>query len=133
MAEGRGRKSTSVDVHIGGRIRARRKALGVSQERLATSLGIAFQQLQKYEHGANRVSASKLYDVARALDVPIAYFFEGLAVAEHISPDPREKWLRVFLESDEGRELAEAFPRIPEAHLRRKVLELVRGVVRSAS
>jgi transcriptional regulator with XRE-family HTH domain len=131
--EGRGRKSTSVDVHIGGRIRARRKALGVSQERLATSLGIAFQQLQKYEHGANRVSASKLYDVARALDVPISYFFEGLAVAEHISPDPREKWLRVFLESDEGRELAEAFPRIPEAHLRRKVLELVRGVVRSSA
>jgi len=130
--QGQGRKSTSVDVHIGGRIRSRRKAIGVSQEQLASSLGIAFQQVQKYEHGANRVSASKLYDVARLLDVPISYFFEGLAPSEHITPDPREKFLRVFLESEEGRELAHAFPRIPEAHLRRKVLELVRGVVRAS-
>lgn len=132
MVQGQGRKSTSVDVHIGGRIRARRKAIGVSQEQLATRLGIAFQQVQKYEHGANRVSASKLYDVAKVLDVPIAYFFEGLAAAEFTAPDPREKGLRVFLESEEGRELAHAFPRIPEAHLRRKVLELVRGVVRAS-
>ena len=129
--QGQGRKSTSVDVHIGGRIRARRKAVGVSQEQLARSLGIAFQQVQKYEHGANRVSASKLYEVAKILDVPIAYFFEGLAVVDKLTPDPREKGLRVFLESEEGRALAESFPRISEAHLRRQVLELVRGVVRS--
>ena len=131
--QGQGRKSTSVDVYIGGRIRARRKALGVSQEQLARSLGIAFQQVQKYEHGANRVSASKLYDVAKILDVPISFFFDGLAVVDHLAPDPREKGLRVFLESEEGRALAEAFPRIPEAHLRRQVLELVRGVVRSGA
>ena len=86
--QGQGRKSTSVDVYIGGRIRARRKALGVSQEQLARSLGIAFQQVQKYEHGANRVSASKLYDVAKILDVPISFFFDGLAVVDHLAPDP---------------------------------------------
>src|ERR1700760_1136603 len=68
-----------VDLHVGARIRMRRKLLGVSQQALAESLGLTFQQVQKYERGANRVSASKLYEIARALHVPVPYFFEGLA------------------------------------------------------
>ena len=70
-----------VDVHVGLRIRLRRKELGVSQEKLAEAIGLTFQQVQKYERAANRVSASKLYEVARALDTSTAYFFEGLTTA----------------------------------------------------
>jgi transcriptional regulator with XRE-family HTH domain len=130
MGQSQGRQSTSVDAHIGARIRARRKVLGVSQERLAWNVGLTFQQIQKYERGANRVSASNLYGIARVLEVPIEYFFEGLAGFDDSPPDPREVGLRTFLASDEGRELAQVFPRIPEPHLRRRVLQLVREVVK---
>ena len=75
------RSATAVDRHVGQRIRARRKALGLSQASLGEALGYSFQQAQKYENGANRVSASKLYETARFLGVPVSYFFEGL-------PDP---------------------------------------------
>lgn len=67
-----------VDLHVGAAIRVRRKLLGVSQEVLAEALGLTFQQVQKYERGANRVSASKLWDIANRLDVDVAYFFQGL-------------------------------------------------------
>ncbi|ESQ88134.1 Cro/Cl family transcriptional regulator [Asticcacaulis sp. AC460] len=67
-----------VDVHVGQRVRLRRKALGVSQQGLAARLGVSFQQLQKYERGVNRISASKLYEISKALGVPIDYCFEGL-------------------------------------------------------
>src|SRR5215212_8586427 len=72
------RMPNPVDLHVGARIRMRRKILGVSQEKLADDLGLTFQQVQKYERGANRVSASKLYEIARSLQTPVAFFFEGL-------------------------------------------------------
>src|SRR5713226_5149805 len=68
-----------VDLHVGARIRLRRRMQGVSQEKLADALGLTFQQVQKYERGANRVSASKLYEIAAALHAPVSYFFDGLA------------------------------------------------------
>ena len=84
-----------VDLHVGARIRMQRKALGLSQETLGEALGLTFQQVQKYERGANRVSASKLFDAARTLQVPIAWFFDGLADplqsaqgSEAQTPDP---------------------------------------------
>jgi transcriptional regulator with XRE-family HTH domain len=67
-----------VDVHVGGRIRLRRTLLGLSQEALADSLGLTFQQVQKYERGSNRVSSSRLFDLVRILGVPIAYFFDEM-------------------------------------------------------
>jgi transcriptional regulator with XRE-family HTH domain len=70
-----------VDVHVGARIRQRRFLLGMTQQVLAARLGVTFQQVQKYEVGANRVSASRLWDIARLLDVPIGFFFEGFAQA----------------------------------------------------
>ena len=73
--------SNPVDVHVGNRIRLRRTLLGMSQERLGNALGLTFQQVQKYERGRNRVGASRLYDLACVLDVPVAFFFVGL-------PDP---------------------------------------------
>jgi transcriptional regulator with XRE-family HTH domain len=67
------RSPNPVDLHVGGRIRMRRKLLGVSQERLADDLGLTFQQVQKYERGVNRVGASRLFDLSRVLDVPISF------------------------------------------------------------
>lgn len=77
------RQPNEVDLHVGQRLRARRRQIGMVQEGLASALGLTFQQVQKYERGANRISASKLYDAARALGVPVSYFFEGL-------PDPTD-------------------------------------------
>ena len=124
-----------VDVHVGSRIRLRRKILGMSQERLAEKLGLTFQQVQKYERGANRVSASKLYQTAQALQAPISYFFEGLAapgVDSSGGPDPSaERAVSAFLTTPEGLELASVFPRVRDAAVRRQMLELVRAVARS--
>ncbi len=68
-----------IDGHVGQRIRERRVLSGMTQEKLGVAIGLTFQQVQKYERGANRVSASRLYDVARALDVPVSYFFDQFA------------------------------------------------------
>nr|WP_275415035.1 helix-turn-helix transcriptional regulator [Novacetimonas pomaceti] len=76
-----------VDVYVGSRIRLRRTLLGMSQERLGTALGLTFQQVQKYERGANRVGASRLYDLARVLDVPIAFFFDGMPQDNAAQPE----------------------------------------------
>ena len=73
------RKPNPVDVHVGGRVRLRRMLLGMSQEKLGEHLGLTFQQVQKYEKGANRIGASRLFDIARVLDVPIGYFFEEMS------------------------------------------------------
>src|ERR1700749_3490946 len=106
-----------VDRHVGARIRMRRRIQGVSQEKLADALGLTFQQVQKYERGANRVSASKLYEIAAALKAPVAYFFDGLAdptsnqSAEHGPSD--EQTVHTFLMTAEGLELAKLFPSLP--------------------
>src|SRR5512143_386909 len=72
------RTPNPVDLHVGARVRMRRRLAGVSQEKLAEALGLTFQQVQKYERGANRVSASKLWEIARALKTNVASFYEGL-------------------------------------------------------
>uniref|UniRef100_B0T9H0 Transcriptional regulator, XRE family n=1 Tax=Caulobacter sp. (strain K31) TaxID=366602 RepID=B0T9H0_CAUSK len=119
-----------VDLHVGARVRVRRKVLGMSQEALANALGISFQQIQKYERGTNRVSASKLYDIARTLGAPVSYFFEGLAdpCDPDASSDPTEASVQQFLATSEGLELAAIFPKIQRAAVRRHVLQLVRSM-----
>jgi transcriptional regulator with XRE-family HTH domain len=116
-----------VDRHVGLRIRMRRKELGISQERLAEALGLTFQQVQKYERAANRVSASKLFEIGRALNTQVAYFYEGLAAVEELdgasSPNLDGQ---AFLLTPEGAELATLFPKLNRARVRRKVVELVR-------
>ena len=67
-----------VDVHVGSRVRLRRTLLGLSQEKLGEAVGLTFQQIQKYERGANRIGASRMYDLAHVLDVPVAFFFEEI-------------------------------------------------------
>lgn len=119
---------TPVDVHVGARIRMRRKMLGVTQQMLADKIGVTFPQLQKYERGTNRVSASKLYAVAQALLTPLAYFFRGLpgSEAEDVQPwsSPRIDGLLGTLE---GVELVQLFPQVAERS-RRPVLDLIRAL-----
>jgi transcriptional regulator with XRE-family HTH domain len=104
----------------------RRKLLGVSQEQLADSLGLTFQQVQKYERGANRVSASKLYEIAKTLQVPVSFFFDGLADPMDGSDGDEvgqqaERIVQEFLTTPEGLELAEVFPKIGRGRVRRQV------------
>jgi transcriptional regulator with XRE-family HTH domain len=131
------RSPNPVDLHVGGRVRLRRKLIGVSQEQLADALGLTFQQVQKYERGSNRVSASKLYAIARTLGVPIAFFFDGLAdpmdgdqgdETQHAS----ERKVMDFLGTSEGLELAKLFPQIRRGLVRRQVLDLVRAMAESS-
>lgn len=127
-----------VDVHVGLQVRLRRKALKMSQETLAEALGLTFQQVQKYERGTNRVSASKLYEIARTLQVSIAWFFEGLGDPESIHIDeaglsPPNPSAMAFLMTPEGMDLANLFPRIAQRQVRRRVVELVRSMVENQS
>jgi transcriptional regulator with XRE-family HTH domain len=128
------RSPNPIDVHVGRRVRQRRKALGVTQERLAEDLGLTFQQVQKYERGANRVSASKLYEIARSLRTSIGYFFEGLADPATAYDVPgfaepgTDQFVTEFLMTPEGLELAELFPKIKRPRVRRRVLDLVRSM-----
>lgn len=119
-----------VDRHVGLRIRMRRKELGISQEKLAEALGLTFQQVQKYERAANRVSASKLFEIARALNTSVAYFYVGLATGEELEAEPAAPNLQThaFLMTPEGAELAGLFPKLGRSRVRRKVLELVRAI-----
>ncbi len=123
-----------IDIHVGLQVRLRRKALKISQEKLAEALGLTFQQVQKYERGANRISASKLYEIARALRVSIAWFFEGLTdpTAEPVEGEEETEaspFARSFLMSQEGVDLANLFPRLPQRRVRRRLVELVRSLV----
>ena len=105
---------------------------GVSQEKLADALGLTFQQVQKYERGANRVSASKLYEIAAALKAPVSYFFDGLAdptsnQASEQGPSD-EQTVHTFLMTAEGLELAKLFPGLPRGRVRRRFLDLMRAL-----
>ena len=85
-----------VDAHVGQRIRHRRWMLGITQQQLGDAVGIKFQQIQKYETGMNRVSASRLWDISKALDVPISFFFEGLELLRSYYAIPEAQRRRLF-------------------------------------
>lgn len=111
-----------VDVHVGKRIRHRRWMVGVTQQQLADKVGIKFQQIQKYETGMNRVSASRLWDIADALDVPVSFFFEGLAGEASAVADARAG--DIFADK-EALALVRSYFAIPEAQ-RRRLFELAK-------
>ena len=116
-----------VDVHVGKRVRHRRWMVGMTQQQLAEHVGIKFQQVQKYETGMNRVSASRLWDIADALDVPVGYFFDGLNENEaEGQAAARASGLPVDIMSDkEALDLIRSYYAIPEAQ-RRRLFELAR-------
>lgn len=113
-----------VDVHVGKRVRHRRWLTGMTQQQLAEQVGIKFQQIQKYETGANRVSASRLWDIAEALDVPVSFFFEGLE--ENDKETVEKSAVPVDLMGDkEALDLVRSYYSIPE-NQRRRLFELAR-------
>ncbi len=115
-----------IDVHVGKRIRHRRWTLGTTQQQLAERVGIKFQQIQKYETGMNRVSASRLWDIASALGVPIAYFFDGVGTAEPAQDERTATDMPADLLTDrEALELLRSYYAIPEAQ-RRRLFDLAR-------
>ncbi|MFA1624175.1 helix-turn-helix domain-containing protein [Rhizobium mongolense] len=119
----------AIDVYVGGRLRLRRKVLGLSQGSLAEALGITFQQVQKYEKGMNRIGASRLQRIAEILRVPVGFFFENNASA---SPDvePRRETddVTLFMTSKEGVALSRAFLAIEDPNVRQKLLALTRSL-----
>jgi transcriptional regulator with XRE-family HTH domain len=112
---------TSIDLHIGQRVRHRRWLLGMTQQDLAQGIGVRFQQIQKYESGANRISASRLWDLARALDVPVAFFYTGLGASA--SADNREDGA---LQQKETMDLVRAYYAMPERQ-RRSLFDLAQA------
>lgn len=113
MAQGR-RTSTAVDAHVGSRLRLRRRGRGLSQQRLAQLLGVTFQQVQKYERGTNRLAASTLYEVAKALETPVGFFFEGLGEAGQDGGADAETALAAgFMVSRQANSLMRAFMTMP--------------------
>lgn len=123
------RGPNTVDKHVGSRVRLRRQLLNMSQERLGEELGVTFQQVQKYERGANRIGAGRLWLLARVLDVPVSFFYEGIADLAHaagMAESDQTPIIDDFIQSADGVALAQAFARIKDSKVRRRVLELVR-------
>src|ERR1700756_3598347 len=130
----KGDKPNPIDIHVGSRVRLRRNMLGLSQEKLGEAIGLTFQQVQKYERGANRIGASRLHDLSQVLDVPVSFFFgdtdpvrappilAGFAnpAAEAFDADP--------LRRRETVELVTAYYRIDHPALRRRLFELARAL-----
>ncbi|MCW8060546.1 helix-turn-helix domain-containing protein [Agrobacterium tumefaciens] len=118
-----------IDIEVGARIKMQRRVLGISQGTLADSLGVTFQQVQKYEKGTNRVSASRLQNVANIFGVPVSYFFLGLQTDAGSAPsaDPDREVMALF-ETTEGRELNRAFIEIRSPTLRKSFVTLVRAI-----
>ncbi|MBI1260164.1 MAG: helix-turn-helix domain-containing protein [Rhizobiales bacterium] len=131
------RKSANpIDVHVGSRVRMRRMMVGLSQEKLGEALGLTFQQVQKYEKGLNRIGASRLYQIARILVVPVSYFYDGLDLPDGDLPAPQAGAGQLDLErmtTGEGIQLNSAFFAIRDADLRRRLLDLVKVLGRQPS
>ena len=139
-------KQSPIDTHVGSRMKLRRNMMGMSQERLGEALGITFQQVQKYERGSNRISASRLFDLSRVLDVPISFFYDdmpeplaltygGQASASNVRRSAGFAELQdsfgvdETLNRKETLELVRAYYRITDAAVRRRVFELIKSLV----
>jgi transcriptional regulator with XRE-family HTH domain len=133
-------RASPIDAHVGSRVRLRRTLLGMSQEKLGDALGLTFQQVQKYERGVNRIGASRLFDLARVLDVPIGFFFDdlppemggnvavrsrpalyGLAEAQNGFDDDN-------MNKRETLELVRAYYRITDPAVRKRVFDLIKSL-----
>ncbi len=126
-----------IDASIGSRLRLRRLAMGFSQETLAKSLGITFQQIQKYERGANRIFASRLFHLARVLRVPVSYFFQGLSPqgetlsagdASNAQDASAGENVHELLNKSDVLRLIQAYSRIKDPRVRRQIYSLVKAV-----
>ena len=124
-------KPNPVDVHVGARVRLRRTLLGMSQERLGDAIGLTFQQVQKYERGANRIGASRLYDLSRVLDVPVSYFFEEMGDAvptAGMGGESADSFQSNPMMKRETLELVRAYLRIADPQIKRRLFELAKAL-----
>lgn len=134
-------RPSPIDVHVGTRVRLRRTLLGMSQEKLGEALGLTFQQVQKYERGVNRIGASRLFDLARVLDVPIGFFFDDMpdAVGGAMSgvrramgfADSQDAFEDDTLHRRETLELVRAYYRITDPSVRKRVFDLIKSLTPS--
>jgi transcriptional regulator with XRE-family HTH domain len=123
------KQPNEVDQHVGRRLRMRRLMLGMSQEKLADQLHLTFQQVQKYEKGVNRISASRLQEMSRILQVPVPFFFEGAPGASgEKGPPPTPTYVSEFLATADSFVLIRAFTRIKSSQVRRAIVRLVEGI-----
>ena len=120
------------DKYVGSRVRMRRIMLGMSQEKLGEALGLTFQQVQKYEKGTNRIGASRIQKISDILQVPVSFLFEGgpgsSVSAQGFSESPSTAYVSDFLATSEGLALTRAFTRIPDAKLRRSIVDMVEQI-----
>jgi transcriptional regulator with XRE-family HTH domain len=120
------------DKHVGARVRMRRMMLGMSQEKLGDALGLTFQQVQKYEKGANRIGASRLQQISHILQVPVSFFFDGApnvpGQPEGLGEAPSPAYVSDFLATSDGLALTKAFMGIKNAKLRRQIVNLVEQI-----
>ena len=130
----RGEGPNPIDIHVGARLRLQRTLLGLSQEKLGEAVGITFQQLQKYERGATRISASRLFNLAQVLDVPVSFFFDDMPPRS--AEDTQRSYDEEFHDADdvgsmtrrETLELVCAYYRIGESGVRRRAFELIKAL-----
>lgn len=125
------RIANAVDRRLGQRVRTRRLEIGMSQEKLADLLGVTFQQVQKYEKGINRIAASRLFDIAASLDMPISTFFDGLTPARApggVAENEGDSFIYDVLATPEGLQLVTLFSAIESPKVRKRVVELVRAI-----
>lgn len=118
-------RSRRIDRHVGEKIRLRRTELGLTQEQLAEALGVSYQQIQKYETGANRISAGRIFEIARKLAVDIAWFFDGLALDQGEAAAPMEHGGR----QRSAIELVRKFAQIKDPEVRAAIAGLVKTIV----
>ncbi|MCR9257890.1 MAG: helix-turn-helix transcriptional regulator [Alphaproteobacteria bacterium] len=124
-----------IDVHVGSRVRLRRTLLGMSQEKLGNALGLTFQQIQKYERGGNKIGASRLYELAQALDIPVSFFFDDYQAPDHAAkpigpvdevvqaePDPMMK--------RETLDLVRAYYDIKDPVVRRRLFDMAKALAK---
>ncbi len=130
------KKPHPVDVHVGGRVRLRRSMLGMSQDKLGESLGLTFQQIQKYEKGVNRIGASRLFEIAHILGVPVQFMFEDYDVAtgraygfsESGAEDEDSAAVTSLLNSPEGVQLCKHFAEIRDPKVRKRIIDLIKSL-----
>ncbi len=133
MAEENKKQPNPIDIHVGSRIRLRRNLLGMSQEKLGESLGITFQQIQKYEKGTNRVGASRLQAIASIIGVPVSFFFDNAPGQEAagnrgFAEDASTSFAVEFCSTPEGLQLNRAFYKISDTKVRRRLVDLVKAL-----
>ena len=120
------------DKHVGARVRMRRMMLGMSQEKLGDALGLTFQQVQKYEKGANRIGASRLEQISRFLQVPVAFFFEGASDTSAVATSEEDTrslaLMNEFASSPDGLRLIQSFTQVEDADVRRRIVDLVQAI-----